>query len=125
MAKAQGKTNWTDKIAMKGDLRVREVLVDEWQNKMGYWFKLTLASYPADLANGTTVKLREKTTLAIDSIGELISVNLSAGGVFTTIAGKLTGKFSVPTRSAVAGVPGAGQGAQVKAVVSLGAVITL
>ncbi len=32
-------------------------LVDEWQNKMGYWFKLTLASYPADLANGTTGKL--------------------------------------------------------------------
>ena len=59
-----------------------------------------------DLANGTTVKLREKTTLAIDSIGELISVNLSAGGVFTTIAGKLTGKFSVRTRSAVAGVRG-------------------
>jgi hypothetical protein len=24
---------------------------------MGYWFKLTLASYPADLANGTTGKL--------------------------------------------------------------------
>jgi ferric-dicitrate binding protein FerR (iron transport regulator) len=59
-----------------------------------------------DLANGTTLKLREKTTLAIDSIGELTSVNLSAGGVFTTIAGKLTGKFSVRTQSAVAGVRG-------------------
>jgi len=32
-------------------------LVDEWQNKMGYWFKLTLASYPADLANGIIGKL--------------------------------------------------------------------
>lgn len=32
-------------------------LVDEWQNKMGYWFKMTLAYYPADLANGTTGKL--------------------------------------------------------------------
>jgi hypothetical protein len=32
-------------------------LVDEWQNKMGYWFKLTQATYPADLANGTTGKL--------------------------------------------------------------------
>jgi ferric-dicitrate binding protein FerR (iron transport regulator) len=59
-----------------------------------------------DLANGTTLKLREKTTLAIDSIGELTSVNLSAGGVFTTIAGKLTGRFSVRTQSAVAGVRG-------------------
>jgi hypothetical protein len=59
-----------------------------------------------DLANGTTLKLREKTTLAIDSIGELTSVNLSAGGVFTTIVGKLTGKFSVRTQSAVAGVRG-------------------
>jgi hypothetical protein len=59
-----------------------------------------------NLANGTTLKLREKTTLAIDSIGELTSVNLTAGGVFTTIAGKLTGKFSLRTQSAVAGVRG-------------------
>ncbi len=59
-----------------------------------------------DLANGTTLKLREKTTLAIDSIGDLTSVNLSAGGVFTTIAGKLTGRFSVRTQSALAGVRG-------------------
>ena len=28
--------------------------VDEWQNKMGYWFKLTSATYPGDLGNGTT-----------------------------------------------------------------------
>ena len=35
-------------------------LVDEWQNKMGYWFKLTEASYPHDLANGTTGRLSFK-----------------------------------------------------------------
>ena len=59
-----------------------------------------------DLANGTTLKLREKTTLAIDSIGDQTSVNLTAGGVFTTIVGKLTGRFSVRTQSALAGVRG-------------------
>jgi ferric-dicitrate binding protein FerR (iron transport regulator) len=59
-----------------------------------------------DLANGTTLKLKEKTTLAIDSIGETTSVKLTAGGVFTTIARKLTGRFSVHTQTAVAGVRG-------------------
>ncbi len=59
-----------------------------------------------DLANGTTLKLKEKTTLAIDSIGESTSVTLTAGAVFTTIAGKLTGRFSVQTQSAIAGVRG-------------------
>jgi hypothetical protein len=59
-----------------------------------------------DLANGTTLKLREKTTLAIDSIGDQTTVNLTSGGVFTTIVGKLTGRFSVRTQSAVAGVRG-------------------
>jgi len=59
-----------------------------------------------DLANGTTLKLKEKTTLAIDSIGESTSVRLTAGGVFTTIARKLTGRFSVNTQTAVAGVRG-------------------
>ena len=59
-----------------------------------------------DLANATTLKLKEKTTLAIDSIGESTSVNLSAGGVFTSIARKLTGRFSVNTQTAVAGVRG-------------------
>jgi ferric-dicitrate binding protein FerR (iron transport regulator) len=59
-----------------------------------------------DLTNGTTVKLKEKTTLAIDSIGESTSVKLTAGGVFTSIARKLTGRFSVNTQTAVAGVRG-------------------
>jgi ferric-dicitrate binding protein FerR (iron transport regulator) len=58
------------------------------------------------LANGTTLKLKEKTTLAIDSIGESTAVTLSAGGVFATIARKLTGRFSVQTQTAVAGVRG-------------------
>jgi ferric-dicitrate binding protein FerR (iron transport regulator) len=59
-----------------------------------------------DLANATTLKLREKTSLAIDSIGETTSVTLNAGGVFTSIAKKLTGQFSMRTQSAVAGVRG-------------------
>ena len=59
-----------------------------------------------DLANGTTLKLKEKTTLAIDSIGDSTAVTLTAGGVFTTIARKLTGRFSVATQTAVAGVRG-------------------
>lgn len=32
-------------------------LVDEWQNKMGYWFKLVRATYPGDLGNGTAGKI--------------------------------------------------------------------
>jgi len=59
-----------------------------------------------DLANGTTLKLKEKTTLAIDSIGEWTSVKLTAGGVFATIARKLSGRFPVQTQTAVAGVRG-------------------
>ena len=59
-----------------------------------------------DLANGTTLKLKEKTTLAIDSIGDATAVTLTAGAVFTTIAHKLTGRFSVNTQTAVAGVRG-------------------
>lgn len=59
-----------------------------------------------DLANDTTVKLREKTTLAIDSIGEETVVNLRSGGAFASIAKKLSGHFSVRTATAVAGVRG-------------------
>jgi ferric-dicitrate binding protein FerR (iron transport regulator) len=59
-----------------------------------------------DLTNATTVKLREKTSLAIDSIGESTSVTLSAGAVFTSIARKLTGRFAVQTQGAVCGVRG-------------------
>lgn len=59
-----------------------------------------------DLANGITLKLKEKTTLAIDSIGDSTAVALTTGGVFTTIARKLTGRFSVRTQTAVAGVRG-------------------
>jgi len=32
-------------------------LVDQWQNRMGYWFRMTEASYPGDFANGTTGKV--------------------------------------------------------------------
>jgi ferric-dicitrate binding protein FerR (iron transport regulator) len=59
-----------------------------------------------DVGNATTLKLREKTTLALDSIGEQTAVTLTAGGVFTSITRKLSGNFSVRTSSAVAGVRG-------------------
>ncbi len=59
-----------------------------------------------DLANATTLKLRENTTLAVDSIGEATSVTLSKGGVFTSIAHKLTSTFSLKASTAVAGVRG-------------------
>jgi ferric-dicitrate binding protein FerR (iron transport regulator) len=59
-----------------------------------------------DLGNSTTVKLKEKTTLSIDSIGESTSVKLTAGGAFTTIARKLTGRFTMNTQTAAAGVRG-------------------
>jgi ferric-dicitrate binding protein FerR (iron transport regulator) len=59
-----------------------------------------------DVGNATTLKLREKTTLALDSIGDQTAVTLTAGGVFTSIVKKLSGNFSVRTSSAVAGVRG-------------------
>jgi ferric-dicitrate binding protein FerR (iron transport regulator) len=59
-----------------------------------------------DLANGTTLKLREKTTLAVDSIGDATTVTLNAGGVFTSIAHKLAGTFSLKATHTVAGVRG-------------------
>jgi ferric-dicitrate binding protein FerR (iron transport regulator) len=59
-----------------------------------------------DLANNTTVKLRERTSIAIDSLGEETVVNLRSGGAFANIARKLAGHFSVRTGTAVAGVRG-------------------
>ena len=59
-----------------------------------------------DLANGTTVKLREKTTLAIDTLGDSAAVTLKAGGVFTSIAHHLVGTFDVKASNAIAGVRG-------------------
>jgi ferric-dicitrate binding protein FerR (iron transport regulator) len=59
-----------------------------------------------DLANGITVKLREKTLLAIDSLGEDTAVSLKEGGAFASIVRKLVGHFSVRTGNTVAGVRG-------------------
>jgi hypothetical protein len=59
-----------------------------------------------DVGNATKLKLREKTSLAIDSIGEFTSVTLNVGGVFTNVAKRLAGSFSMKTQSAVAGVRG-------------------
>ena len=59
-----------------------------------------------DLSNSTILKLRARTSLAIDSIGESTSVTLNAGGVFTHVLKKLTGQFSMRTATTVAGVRG-------------------
>jgi hypothetical protein len=59
-----------------------------------------------DLSNNTVLKLRAKTSLAIDTIGESTSVTLNAGGVFTHVLKKLTGQFSMRTATTVAGVRG-------------------
>jgi hypothetical protein len=59
-----------------------------------------------DLSNSTILKLRAKTSLAIDSIGDSTSVTLNAGGVFTHVLKKLTGQFSMRTATTVAGVRG-------------------
>ena len=59
-----------------------------------------------DLANGTTLKLREKTSLAVNSIGDATTVTLNTGGVFTSIAHKLAGTFNLKAATTVAGVRG-------------------
>jgi hypothetical protein len=41
-------------------LAENNLLVREWANKMGYWFKLTEVTYPANLGNGSTETLSFK-----------------------------------------------------------------
>ncbi|MBO9610639.1 MAG: DUF4832 domain-containing protein [Paenibacillaceae bacterium] len=56
-------------------------LVDEWQNKMGYWFKMTEAAYPDDLGNGTagtiTFKMRNDGVAPIYRKGNTAVVKLA------------------------------------------------
>lgn len=59
-----------------------------------------------DLSNATQIKLRESTTVVIQAIGSNTRVTLSTGGLFTKVVGKLSGRFSVTTDNAVAGVRG-------------------
>jgi hypothetical protein len=58
------------------------------------------------LADGTEVKLREKTLLAVDTLTPLISLSLQKGGAFSRVARQLAGRYSLRTGSTVAGVRG-------------------
>lgn len=49
-----GQWNGTDADTFLKDCPAQ---VDVWQNKMGYWFKMTSATYPGDLGNGTPGRL--------------------------------------------------------------------
>ncbi len=59
-----------------------------------------------ELAGQGELKLRENTTVALDSLGERSSVSLSAGGLFARVVRRMTGRFLVRTQTAVAGVRG-------------------
>jgi ferric-dicitrate binding protein FerR (iron transport regulator) len=53
------------------------------------------------------LKLRENTRLSLDSLdGEGIAVGLTRGSLFSRVTGRLSGRYSVRTDAAVAGVRG-------------------
>ncbi|HUX14087.1 MAG TPA: FecR family protein [Spirochaetia bacterium] len=57
--------------------------------------------------NATTeVKMREQTDFRIENLGTDTTLNLERGGLFSSIVGKLQGRFSVRTGTVVAGVRG-------------------
>ena len=58
------------------------------------------------LGNRADLKLRENTILALDTLGEEVAVKLSRGGLFSRVAARLRGRYSVLTQTAVAGVRG-------------------
>jgi len=58
------------------------------------------------LVDGAEVKLRENTTLSLDSLGKSVSVRLSSGSVFSRVNRRLISGFSVKTETAVMGVRG-------------------
>ncbi len=58
------------------------------------------------IPNNAELKLRENTRIAMDSLGEQLQVNLKKGGLFSRVVRRLTGRFSVRTETAVAGVRG-------------------
>ena len=58
------------------------------------------------IPNNAELKLRENSRIAMDSLGEQIQVNLAKGGLFSRVVRRLTGRFSVRTETAVAGVRG-------------------
>jgi hypothetical protein len=58
------------------------------------------------LVDGAEIKLRENTTLALDSVGRNTSVRLTSGSVFSRVNRRLVRGFSVKTETAVMGVRG-------------------
>ena len=58
------------------------------------------------LVNGAEIKLRENTTLALDSLGRDVSVRLTSGSVFSRVNRHMVSGFSVKTETAVMGVRG-------------------
>ena len=59
-----------------------------------------------DLIDGATVKLRENTSLALDTIGERTAVSLETGSLFSRVNRQLVQGFTVNTATAVMGVRG-------------------
>jgi ferric-dicitrate binding protein FerR (iron transport regulator) len=59
------------------------------------------------LADSVELKLRENTSLSLDSLGEAgIRVGLGRGSLFSRVIARLSGRYSVRTDAAVAGVRG-------------------
>jgi hypothetical protein len=58
------------------------------------------------LVDGVEIKLRENTTLALDTLGRNVSVRLTSGSVFSKVNRYLVSGFSVKTETAVMGVRG-------------------
>jgi len=58
------------------------------------------------LKDGAEIKLRENTTLSLDSLGQSVSVRLASGSVFARVNKQIISGFSVRTETAVMGVRG-------------------
>ena len=58
------------------------------------------------LVTGVEVKLRENTVLAMDALGEDTTLSLVKGSLFSRVATRLKGRYTVRTETAVAGVRG-------------------
>jgi ferric-dicitrate binding protein FerR (iron transport regulator) len=58
------------------------------------------------LVDGAEIKLRENTTLSLDSLGRNVSVRLTSGSVFSRVNRHMVRGFSVQTETAVMGVRG-------------------
>ncbi len=64
------------------------------------------AAAVVSLADGSSLKLRENTSLALDSLEQTVSVSLRKGSVFSNVARRAIGRYSVRTETATMGVRG-------------------